>query len=220
MLNARVGAACLLVATVGTLVQFAVTPIDEGDSATKQLAAAAAHLSRMKAAAWLDLTILFTVPAVLYIAAVAGGWRSRLAVIGGGCAVVSNLGAGYVLGVDDLAAKVATSDDHAGAAALYRAYLDSGLIATLVATYLLLGTVGFVLLALALRRAASPWWAWSALAAYPVVQIAGAAAGVKPLAIVGNALFVVAGLACAATLLRPADALTPSPASVAPAAVG
>jgi hypothetical protein len=221
MLNARVGAACLTVATVGTLLQFAVTPVDEGDSATKQLAAAAAHLSRMKAAAWLDLTILFTVPAVLYIAALAGGWRSRLAVIGAGCAVLANLGAGYVLGVDELAAKAATSDDQAGAAALYRSYLNSGVVATLVVTYLLLGTLGFVLLGLALRRAAAtPWWAWSALAASQVVQLVGSAAGVKPLAIAGYALFVLAGFACAARLLRPEDARTPSPSPVAPAAVG
>jgi hypothetical protein len=190
MLNARVGAACLLVATIGTLLQFAVTPIDESDSAPKQLATAAAHLSRMKAAAWLDLTILFTVPAVLYIAALAGGWRSRLAVIG---------------------AKAAMTGDQAGAAALYRAYFNSGPVAALVVTYFVLGTLGYVLLGLALRRAAAtPWWAWSALAASQVVQLGGSAAGVKPLALAGYALFVLAGFACAARLLRPADARTPA----------
>lgn len=80
MLSTRTGAACLVATTVGTLVQFAVTPLDESDSAAQQVASAAAHLSRMRAAAWLDLTILLTVPALLYIAALAGGWRSRLAV--------------------------------------------------------------------------------------------------------------------------------------------
>jgi hypothetical protein len=220
-LYALAGAACLVVATVGTLAQFAVSPIDEGDSAAQQLSEAAAHLPRIRAAAWLDLTILITVPALLYIAALAGGWRSRLAIVGGGLAVATNLGAGYVLALDELAAKGATAHDRAGAAALYKSYLKSGLIGGLVVAFLVLGTVGFVLLGLALRRAdAAPWWTWSALVLYPVVQIGGSAAGSKPVAIAGYALFVVAGLGCAARLVRAAEEPAPAMTFVEPAVVG
>lgn len=49
-LSARVGAVCLLGASLGALVQFVVTPVDEGDSASRQVADAAAHLSMMRAA--------------------------------------------------------------------------------------------------------------------------------------------------------------------------
>jgi hypothetical protein len=56
------GAVCLVGASVGALVQYLVIPIDEGDSSSAQVAAAAAPLTRMRWAAVLDLPILLIRP--------------------------------------------------------------------------------------------------------------------------------------------------------------
>jgi hypothetical protein len=78
------GVVCLLGASVGSLVQFVVSPIGAGDPASAQVAAAAAHPTRMAWAAVLDLPILLLIPALVYIAWLAGARSSRLAAIGAG----------------------------------------------------------------------------------------------------------------------------------------
>jgi hypothetical protein len=63
------GVVCLLGASVGSLVQYLVSPIDPGDPASAQVAAAAAaDPTRMAWAAVLDLPILLVIPALIYIA--------------------------------------------------------------------------------------------------------------------------------------------------------
>jgi len=209
------GAVCLVGASVGALVQYLVTPISEGDSASAQVAAAAAHLTRMRWAVVLDLPILLTIPALLYVGWLAGARSSRLAAIGTGLTFAVALGAvGYLLALDPLLYAAARQPDRAAATGVVSAYLGNGLVTAVVVAYLAGHVVGFVLLAVALRRArAVPVWAAVAMGLWPLAEMAGGAAGARWLAAAGYGLLVVAFGACAAALVRsgPVGAL-PEPA--------
>jgi hypothetical protein len=209
------GVVCLLGASVGSLVQYLVTPVAPGDSASAQVAAAAAHPTRMVWAAVLDLPILLLIPALVYVAWLAGARSSWLAAIGTGVTFATALGAvGYLLALDPLLYAAAQQPQRGPAVDLVAGYLGTGLVTGVLVAYLGGHVVGFVLLAVALARArAVPVWAAVALGLWPVVEMAGAAAGVKWLAAAGYGLLVVAFGACAAALVRsgPVGAL-PEPA--------
>jgi hypothetical protein len=219
------GVVCLVGASVGALVQYLVSPIGAGDSASAQVAAAAAHLTRMRWAVVLDLPILLTIPALLYVGWLAGARTSRLTATGTGLTFAVALGAvGYLLALDPLLYAAALQPDRAAATGVVSDYLGNGVVTAVVVAYLAGHVVGFVLLAVALRRArVVPVWAASAMGLWPLVEMAGGAAGVRWLAAAGYGLLVVAFGACAAALLRsgPAGALSaPAPPLIAAAPSG
>jgi hypothetical protein len=215
------GAVCLVGASVGALVQYLVTPIGEGDSASAQVAAAAAHLTRMRWAVVLDLPILLMIPALLYVGWLAGTRTSALAAIGTGLTFAVALGAvGYLLALDPLLYAAALQPDRAAAIGVVSDYLGNGLVTAVVVAYLAGHVVGFVLLAVALRRArVVPVWAAVAMGLWPLAEMAGGAAGARWLAAAGYGLLVVAFGACAAALVRSSPlAALPVPALPATAA--
>ena len=63
-----VAVTCLAVGSTGQLVQYLVTPVSESGSAKDNVAKALAHPAAMQWAAWLDLTILFFLPALVVVA--------------------------------------------------------------------------------------------------------------------------------------------------------
>src|SRR6266508_6529480 len=128
------GVACLLLAPLGQLIQFLVSPIKQADSAAEQVSAAAAHADAMRLAVVLDLPILLILPAVLYAGLVAG--RSRLAAAGTALTFVTALGAGYLLAQDIVVQVAAGQADRAGAVALVKGYESSGVLTGLVVLYL------------------------------------------------------------------------------------
>jgi hypothetical protein len=205
------GVVCLLGASVGSFVQYLVSPISAGDSASAQVAAAAVHPTRMAWAVVLDLPILLLIPALVYVAWLVGARSSWLAAIGTGLTFATAMGAvGYLLALDPLVYAAAQQPRHGPAAELVAGYLGTGLVTGVVIAYLAGHVIGFIVLAVALARARTvPVWAAVALGLWPVVEMAGAAAGVKWLAAAGYGLLVVAFGACAAALLR-VDRVRPS----------
>src|SRR3954471_21098946 len=107
------GLVCLVVAPVGQLAQFLVSPMKEADTAAAQVAAAAAHLPAMRLAMVLDLPILLVLPAGLYAGLVAGAGRSKLAAAGTALTFVTALGAGYLLAQDIVVYAAARQPDRA-----------------------------------------------------------------------------------------------------------
>jgi hypothetical protein len=213
------GVVCLLGASVGSLVQYLVSPIGPGDPASAQVAAAAADPTRMAWAAVLDLPILLVIPALIYIAWLAGARSSWLAAIGTGLTFATALGAvAYLLALDPLLYAAAQQPQRGPAADLVAGYLGTGLVTGAAIAYLAGHVVGFILLAVAVARARTvPVWAAVALGLWPVVEMAGAAGGIKWLAAAGYGLLVVAFGACAAALPR-VDRVRPEPAPVPPLA--
>ncbi len=192
------GTVCLLAGSVGQLVQYLVTPlVSVGGSPAEQVAQAAAHPAAMRAASWLDLSILFLVPAVLYVGRVAGAPRSAPAAVATGLTFLTTLfGSAYLFAVDVLVQPPADPD-------AVGAYLSDPLVSTVTLVFLAGHVIGFVLLAVALWRArAVAAWAAVALGLSPILEIGGQAAGVGAVTVAGCALLVVAFAACAAVLLR------------------
>ncbi|WP_426512508.1 hypothetical protein ACPPVO_18905 [Dactylosporangium sp. McL0621] len=195
------GVACLLLAPLGQLIQFLVSPVGPGDSAAEQVAAAAAHTGAMRLAVVLDLPILLVLPAVLYAGLVAG--RSRLATAGTALTFGTALGAGYLLGQDIVVQVAAGQADRAGAVALVEGYATSGVLTGLVALYLVGHVVGFILLGIALIRSrAVPAWAGVALSVWPLAEMGGQAAGVRVVAAAGFVLLLAGFAACAVRLVQ------------------
>jgi hypothetical protein len=189
---------CLVVGPVGQLAQYLVSPVKEGDSASSQVAAAAAHAPAMRAGTILDVLLLLLIPAVLYAGWVAGGTRSRLALAGTALSFVSVLGAGYLLAQDVVIQAAAGQPDHAAAAGLVAAFQSSGVITGITVVYLAGHLIGFILLGIALIRSrAVPVWAGIALCLSPVAELLGEAAGLTAVAAAGFALLAVAFGACA-----------------------
>ena len=218
------GAVCLVVGPVGQVAQYLVTPISEADSASAQVAQAAAHLDRMRWAIPLDLLILLVAPAVLCAGALAGARVSRLAAAGAGLVFVTWLGAGYLLGTDILLYLAATAGDQTAAVGLVDGYLYHPVVESLVVAYLVGHVLGFVLLGVALWRArAVPRWAAVAVAMWSFLELAGEAGGVRVLAAAGFALLAAGFAACAVEVVRrpsagPKEAASPTTvASAAPA---
>jgi DNA-binding CsgD family transcriptional regulator len=121
------GVVCLLGASVGSLVQYLVSPISAGDSASAQVAAAAVHPTRMAWAAVPDLPILPLIPALVYVAWLAGARSSWLAAVGTGLTFATALsGVGYLLALDPLLYAAARQPQRGPAADLVAGYLGAG----------------------------------------------------------------------------------------------
>jgi two-component system NarL family sensor kinase len=168
------------------------------------VSAAAAHVTRMQWAVSLDLLILLLIPALVYVGWLAGAPVSRLATVGAGIALATALGAvGYLLAADALLYAAARQPDRGAAAGVVSGYLGNGVVTTVVVVYLAGHVVGFILLGVALARARTvPVWAAVAVGLWPLVEMAGTAAGITWLAAAGYGLLVVGFGGCAAALLR------------------
>ncbi len=185
----------LLGASVGQLLQFLVSPVNPGDPAATQVADAAAHPAAMSAAVVLDLPLLLIIPAVIFIGLAAGYHTSMLARVGTVLTTAAVLGAGYLL-AGDVVVRVAAQ--HAGGVAVAGAVTGSGVFDFVAVVYLAGHVVGFVLLGVAAwRNRTLPRWAAVSLIAWPLLEMGGSAAGLKPVAAVGDVLLVAA---CAAAL--------------------
>jgi hypothetical protein len=194
---------CLVVGPLGQLVQYLVSPVNEGASPSEQVTAAAAHGSAMGVAVVLDVLLLLIMPAVLYAGVVAGGTRSRLAVAGTALSFASVLGAGYLLASDVVIRAAAAQPDHATAVGTVSAFEHSAVVTGLTVLYLAGHLIGFILLGIALIRSrAVPTWAGIALCVSPVAEMLGEAAGLTVLAATGFALLAVAFGACARVLVQ------------------
>ncbi len=147
-----VAVTCLVVGSVGQLVQYVVTPVGEGETAAaKYVAKAVAHPTAMQWAGWLDLTLPFFLPALVVVAYLAQARATRLGWVAAVLAIGTTIpGIAYVVAPDvlylgaihgDVTAKAIDSYNHAG-------------VVEVATTVFLVGHVlGVVLLAVALGRA-------------------------------------------------------------------
>lgn len=203
------GITCLVVGSVGQLVQLLVTPVSQGEqSAASNVAKAAAHPHAMQAAAWLDLTILFFLPALVVVAHLAKARTTRLGWVAAVLAIGSTiLGIAYILAPDVMYAESVHGGVTAGA---IDAYNGSGLLTGATIVFLVGHVLGLILLAVALWRVrAVPVWAAACLAVSPVLEIVGSA-GLKPVGALAYLLLMAAFAACAMSLVR-SNAVSVSP---------
>ena len=197
------GVVCLLLAPVGQLAQFLVSPMSQTDTPAGQVAAAAAHLPAMRLALVLDLPILLVLPAGLYVGFVAGAGRSRLAAAGTAVTFATALSAGYLLAQDVVVYEAARQPDRGASVGLVAAYEGNNVVSALVVAYLIGHLVGFVLLGVALVRSRTvPVWAAIALCVWPIAEMAGEASGAVVVAASGFTLLVIAFGTCAVALVR------------------
>jgi hypothetical protein len=192
---------CLVLGSVGQLVQFVVTPVSEGESA---------HPTAMQAATWLDLTILFFLPALVVVAYLANARSTRLGWVGAVTAIGTTVpGIAYVLAPDVLL--VEAIHGHVTAQGI-NAYNNSGVVEVATVVFLIGHVLGLVLLAIALWRAGSiPRWAAICLAVYPVLEIASGDSDLRAAGVVAYVLLIAAFGACANTLVRPGTRTEASP---------
>jgi hypothetical protein len=197
------GVVCLVVGSLAVFVQWLVTPVDATLDTPAIVAKAAAHHTAMGWALALDVPMLLVFPAVLYVGHLARAGTSLLAGVATALCFVPMLGAVLLLGVDALVYEAAAQPARTAAADLVDAFMNNPFVGGLTIAYLLTHVVGFILLAVALWRIrAVPLWTCACLAAWPLLEMGGYAAGGKVLAAVGYGALVAAYLACAAALLR------------------
>ena len=207
-----VAVTCLAVGSTGQLVQYLVTPVSESGSAKDNVAKALAHPAAMQWAAWLDLTILFFLPALVVVAYLARARTSRLGWVAAVLAVGTTVpGIAYVLAPDVLYVGAVHGEVTARA---IQAYNDAGVVEVATIVFLVGHVVGMILLAVALWRAGSvPRWAAVCLALSPVLELAGGA-GVRLAGALAYLLLMAAFGACAVALAR-RSAVAESPAAAA-----
>jgi hypothetical protein len=194
-----VAVVCLVVGPLATFAQYLVTPLPGGDATvTETLDAVARHRSAMGWALVLDVPLLLVVPALLFAGLLAGAATSRLAAVATGLVVLPSIAAVVLLGQDALLYVAAQQPDRAAAVALVQDFVDNPFVAGVTFGYLGIHVVAFPLLALALRRArVLPLGLAVGLAIWPVLEMAGIAAGAVPVAAAGYLLQLVALASCA-----------------------
>jgi hypothetical protein len=203
-----VAVTCLVVGSAGQLVQYLVSPLGSQEApAASKVARAAAHPSAMQWAAWLDLTILFFLPALVVVSYLAGVRTTRLGWVASVLAIGTTVpGVAYLLATDVLYVGAIHGDVTAQAIA---AYNDSGVVTTATVVFLFGHVFGLLLLGVALWRAGSvPRWAAVCLAVSPFLEIAGGVRDVRLLAVAAYLLLMAAFGACAAAITRPAGSMS------------
>src|SRR6185369_628385 len=143
-------------------------------------AKAVAHPTAMQAAAWLDLSILFFLPALVVVAYLAQARTTRLGWVAAVLAIGATIpGIAYILAPDVLYAEAAHGRVSASA---IDAYTGSGVLSLTTIVFLVGHVLGLILLAVALWRVrAVPVWAAACLGISPVLEIVGSV-GLKPVA--------------------------------------
>jgi hypothetical protein len=197
------GVVCLVLGSLAVFVQWLVTPVDATLETPQLVARVADHHQAMGWALALDVPVLLVFPAVLYAGHLARAGSSLFAGVATAICFAPMLGGVLLLGVDALLYEAATQPDRAAAAGLVDAFIGDPFVGGLTVVYLLTHVVGFVMLAVALWRVrAVPAWACACLAMWPIIEMAGYAAGGKLFAAVGYAALAAGYFACAAALLR------------------
>jgi hypothetical protein len=197
------GAGCLVLGSLAALVQWLVTPVDMTLKIPEVVDRVADHHTAMGWVLALDVPLLLVIPAVLYVGRLARAGSSTFAAVATALCFVPMLGSVLLLGLDALLFEAATQSDRAAAADLVDGYVSNPFVSGTTLVYLLAHLVGFVMLAVALRRVrAVPVWACVCLAGWPFLEMGGYATGVKAVAALGYAALAVAYLACAAALVR------------------
>jgi hypothetical protein len=206
-----VAVACLAVGSAGQLAQYLVSPLgSQQASAASRVAKAAAHPSAMQWAAWLDVTILFFLPALVVVGYLAGARTTRLGWVASVLTITTTVpGIAYLFAADVLYVGASHGDVTAQAIA---AYNNSGVVTAATIVFLFGHVFGLLMLGVALWRAGSvPKWAAVCLAASPILEIAGGAADVRLLGVSAYLLLMAAFGACAAAIARPARSMPPAP---------
>jgi putative effector of murein hydrolase LrgA (UPF0299 family) len=209
-----VAVTCLVLGSAGQLAQYLVTPLgSEEASAASNVAKAVAHPTAMQSAAWLDLTILFFLPALVVVASLAGARTTRLGWVASVVAIGTTVpGIAYVLAPDVLYVGAIHGDV---TARTITAYNNSGVVTAATIVFLIGHVLGMVLLGVALWRVGSvPRWAAVCLAVSPCLEIGSAAVDVRPLGVIAYLLLMAAFGACAAAVARPRTATISAPATV------
>jgi hypothetical protein len=200
----RVSAAvlCLVLGPLAMFLQFLVTPVPGGDaSVPEMLSAVAAHRTAMVWALVLDVPVLLVIPALFCAGLLAGAATQRLAAIATALLVLPAIAAVVLIAHDALLYVAAEQANRAAAVALVQDFDANPLIAFLTFGYLLTHLVAYPLLAVALRRTgALALWPAVGLGLWPVLEVLGYGAGVKPVADAGYFLQLLALLLCAARL--------------------
>ncbi len=198
-----VGIICLALGSVGQLAQYLATPLGSEEASTaSNVARAVAHPTAMQLAAWLDLTILFFLPALGVVAYLAGARTTRLGWVASVLAIGTTIpGIAYLLATDVLYVEAIHG---AVTARAITAYNNSGVVTVATLVFLVGHVVGMLLLGVALWRAESvPRWAAVSLAVSPFLEIAGGAVDVRPLGVAAYLLLMAAFGACAVAIARP-----------------
>lgn len=206
-----VAVTCLVVGSAGQLAQYLVTPLRGQDTSTAANAARAmGHPTAMRGAAWLDLTILFFLPALVVVAHLARARTTRLGWVASVLAIGTTLpGIAYLLAPDVLYVGAIHGEVPASA---ITAYNDSAVVAVATVVFLFGHVVGLLLLGIALWRAGSvPRWAAVCLAASPFLEVGGAVANVRPVGAMSYLLLMAAFGACAAAIARPRTMTSEAP---------
>lgn len=201
---------CLALGSVGQLAQYLVTPLgSEEASASSNVGRAVAHPTSMQLAAWLDLTILFFLPALVVVGCLAGARTTRLGWVASVLAIGTTIpGIAYVLAPDVLYAE---SIHGTVTPRAITAYNGSAVVSVATLVFLIGHVLGLILLGIALWRVGSvPRWAAVCLAVSPLLEVAGAALDVKPVGVLAYLLLIAAFGACAVAITRPQR--VPSPA--------
>jgi hypothetical protein len=197
------GIVSLVVGPVAVLVQYLFTPIS-GDLKTAALVEKAAqHHGAMRTALLLDIPAMLVIPAVLFVGYLVGSRTSTFAGVATGLCLVPAIG-GVVLFANDAVVYEATKlADRPSAVAMVHGYMNNVMIGTVTAIYLITHVIGFIMLAVALRRQrVVPVWAVVALAVWPIVEMVGYGVDTKAVTAIAYCLLVAAYAACATALVR------------------
>jgi len=201
-----VAVACLVVGSAGQLAQYLVSPTSEAASAASNVAKAAAHPSAMQWSAWLDLTILFFLPALVVVGYLAGARTTRLGWVASVLAIATTVpGIAYLFAPDVLYVGSIHGDVTARA---ITAFSNSSVVTASTVVFLFGHVFGQHQLGVALWRAGLvSRWAAVFHAMSPFVEIAGGATDVRLLSAVGYLLLMAAFGACAAAITRPVGSM-------------
>jgi hypothetical protein len=206
-----VAVTCLALGSAGQLAQYLVTPLGSEEASTaSNVAKAVAHPTAMQLAAWLDLTILFFLPALVVVASLAGARTTRLGWVASVLAIGTTVpGIAYVLAPDVMYAGAIHGDVTARA---ITAYNNSGVVTAATLVFLIGHVLGMLLLGIALWRMGSvPRWTAVCLAVSPFFEIGGGAIDVRPLGVVAYLLLMAAFGACAVAIARPSTSPAEAP---------
>ncbi len=209
-----VGAISLVVGGAAVLLQILITPMLGDLTGTEIVANATEHHTAMAWALALDFPVLLAAPAFLFIGHLAGARTSVLASTAAAFLFfpfVVSLPA--VMGLDGLAFLASTEPDPAAMGHLVDSWENSAWFAVSLFPYVLLQTVGAILMAVALFKAKTvPAWAAIATGVWPLLGVVGQLSGVRAVSGIGYGVLFATWVVFAMTLLRDRQPTSTEPA--------
>lgn len=203
------GAAALVAAPVLEVVSALVEPT-ASDDAADQVAAFVDHRGAAVLGVALEMIALgLLIAGTVWLAVCLARRSPKLAAWGGILAVFSYFVVAFENGTSLAAAAITQALPSPQATTALHAVAHSAGVSA-VEPLSVLGIVGFVLLALALRRSAAPLWAAAGLAVGTAIETAGFAAGTRALVVAGFAVLAVSAAAVVRSLLAGAPAEAPA----------